>query len=534
MRQLVVVAAACVVLAGVQPAAQDADPIATASAALGVQAVKTVVYNGFGSSFTVGQNPDPGAAWPRVTLNAYRAEIDYDRPAMRIEMRREQGQIQPRGGGPVFTGERREIQAVNGAFAWNVPFGQPSQGRGRGAGAAAAAAVPADAPAPPPPPGGRGRGAVAVPLTAEAAFADAPLRAQQIWTTPHGFLKAAAAHHASTRRVSEGTEVAFAIDGTARFTGIINARSEVQRVSTWVANPVLGDMLVETTYRDYAGFANGLRFPMHITQRQGGHPALDLYVTTVEANAPVDAAIPDSLQGARPAAPLVDAQKIAAGVYYLRGGSHHSVAIEMPDHVILVEAPLDEERSLAILGNLAATTIPNKLVRFVINTHHHFDHAGGLRALIDAGAVVVTHQTNQAFYEAAWRAPRTLAPDKLAASRKAAVFQTFTDKRVLTGESRNVEVYQIANSPHAEGFAMVYLPSEKLLIEADAYTPAASASPNAPAPGPVFPGSGPAISPSARNLYDNIIRLKLDVEQIVPLHGQGPVKMSDFAGAVGR
>jgi glyoxylase-like metal-dependent hydrolase (beta-lactamase superfamily II) len=547
LRQLALPAAMCLAIVGAQLAAQDTDPVAKSGAALGVQNIKTLVYSGFGSSYVVGQNPTTAAAWPRVSLSAYKAEIDYDLGAMRVETRREQGQIQPRGGGPVFAGERREIQAVNGAIAWNVPFGAPPQGRGRrgGAGAtppaeAGASAQPAPpssadpAAASPPPPGGRGRGAVAVALAPEATFADAPFRAQQIWTTPHGFLKAAAANHASTRRVPEGTEVSFVLDGKTRFTGVINGRSEVQRVSTWVANPVLGDMLVETAYHDYAKFANGVLFPMHITQRQGGHPALDLYITTVEPNAQVDAAIPDSLQGAKPAAPVVDVQKIAEGVYYLRGGSHHSVAIEMSDHVVLVEAPLDDERSLAIVNNITGGTIPNKPIRFVVNTHHHFDHAGGLRALVDAGATVVTHQSNQAFYEAAWAAPRTLAPDRLSVSKRVANFQTFTDKRVMTSGNRTVEVYQIANSPHAEGFAMVYLPSEKLLIEADAYTPPASATPEAPPPPPAFPGFGPAITPSARNLYDNIVRLKLDVAQIVPLHGQGLVKMSEFATAVGR
>ncbi len=526
-RQLVLPAVLCLAMVGAQLAAQDADAVTKAAAALGAHNIQTLVYNGFGSSYVVGQNPTPAAAWPRLALNAYKAEIDYDHGTMRVEMRREQGQIQPRGGGPVFAGERREIQAVNGAFAWNVPFGAPAQ---------SAPPATADAAAAPPPavPGGRGRGTVAVALAPESAFADAPLRAQQIWSTPYGFLKAAAANHASTRRVPEGTEVSFVLDGKTRFTGVINGRSEVQHVSTWVANPVLGDMLVETDYRDYSKTANGLLFPMHIMQRQGGHPALDLYITTIEPNAQVDAAIPDSVQGAKPVAPVVDVQKIAEGVYYLRGGSHHSVAIEMSDHVVLVEAPLDEERSLAIVRNITGGTIPNKPIRFVVNTHHHFDHAGGLRALVDAGATVVTHQSNQAFYEAAWAAPRTLSPDRLSVSKRVASFQTFTDTRVLTSGNRSVEVYQIANSPHAEGFAMVYLPSEKLLIEADAYTPPASATPGAPSPPPAFPGFGPAVAPSARNLYDNIVRLKLDVALIVPLHGQRLVKMSEFAAAVGR
>jgi hypothetical protein len=132
---------------------------------------------------------------------------------------------------------------------------------------------------------------------------------------------------------------------------------------------------------------------------------------------------------------------------------------------------------------------------------------------------VITHQGNQAFYEASWAAPRTLSPDKPSGPGKAPSFQTFTEKKILTDGRRTIEVRTIANSPHAEGFAMVYLPSERLLIEADAYTPA-----NGPvAPGRGGPGvGGPSISPSARNLYDNILRLKLDVTQIVAASRPGP------------
>jgi glyoxylase-like metal-dependent hydrolase (beta-lactamase superfamily II) len=85
-----------------------------------------------------------------------------------------------------------------------------------------------------------------------------------------------------------------------------------------------------------------------------------------------------------------------------------------------------------------------------------------------------------------------------------------------------VEVHRIRDSPHHDGFAMVYLPADKLLIEGDAYTPAAAA---APAPPP---------NPTAINLHDNIRRLKLDVARIVPLHGPRVAPFADFARAAGR
>jgi glyoxylase-like metal-dependent hydrolase (beta-lactamase superfamily II) len=87
------------------------------------------------------------------------------------------------------------------------------------------------------------------------------------------------------------------------------------------------------------------------------------------------------------------------------------VAIDQADHIVVVDAPLDEERSLAVIAKVKET-IPNKPIKYLINTHAHFDHAGGLRTYVYEGATIVTLPMKQAFYERAWRAPRTLHPDR--------------------------------------------------------------------------------------------------------------------------
>jgi len=303
-------------------------------------------------------------------------------------------------------------------------------------------------------------------------------------------------------------------------------------VETWIANPlsgVPGEMPFEALYSDYEPVDGGVSFPMRIIQKQGGFPSLDLWIFSVQPNAPADIATPEAVRNATPAPVRVEAQKLAEGVFYLTGGSHHSVAIEMRDHVVVVEAPLNEERSRALVAKIDEI-IPNKPIRFVVNTHHHFDHAGGLKTFGDLGATIVTHEMNRAFYEKAWG--------------KAAAFQTFTDKYVLADGIRSIEVHRIANSPHSGGFAMVYLPAEKILIEADAYTPPAIAPPAAvataalaPAPvaaPPAVPAPEPAISPTTLNLYENIRRLKLDVNQVAALHGPRLATMDDLARASGR
>ena len=510
-----------------RPSAQ-VDRIKAAADAIGATNLKTIRYTGIGANFSVGQSPNPKEPWPRVTVKSYEASINYDTASMRVEMLREQGAIAPRGGGVPFTGQQRVTQVVSGQDAWNIP---PPPSRGPGA-----AAAPAPAPtgaAPPPAP-------EQPPQPQPAAVME---RVLQIWLTPHGFLRAAMANRATTSVVPGGVEAAFMLEGKYRFTGLINAKNQVERVRTWIDNPVMGDMLIEVEYRDYEKVEGGIEFPMHILQRQGG-PLLELWLTSVQPNVPVDISAPATVKGATLPPVVVEAERIADGVYYLTGGSHHSVAIELADQVVVVEAPLDETRSLAVIAKIKAA-IPGKPIGAVINTHHHFDHAGGLRTYVDEGATIVTAEGNRGFYETAWSAPRTINPDRLARSAKTPRLVGFADKHTLTDGARTIEVHRIADNPHHDGFAMVYVPWAKLLIEADAYAPAVPAAPAPAAPAvpatppvaavaPPFPPPPPAANPTAINLYNNIKRLGLGVERIAALHGPRVATMEEFASSIGR
>jgi hypothetical protein len=121
---------------------------------------------------------------------------------------------------------------------------------------------------------------------------------------------------------------------------------------------------------------------------------------------------------------------------------------------------------------------------------------------------VITHEANAAYYRTAWEQPRNLNPDRLAKSRRKPVFQTFDDKLLLDDPARPVELHAIRGSGHNDAFAMAWLPKEKILVEADAYTPTpAGAKPPA------------TVNPLWLNLDENIRRLGLEVERIQPLHG---------------
>jgi hypothetical protein len=203
-------------------------------------------------------------------------------------------------------------------------------------------------------------------------------RVHDLWTTPHGVLNAALRNPARVTSRTEGgrtlVEVAFAEPGRFSATVLINEANLVERIESRRPHPVLGDTAVVTAFSEYRDFG-GVNFPMRIRQSQGGFEVFDLDVREVQPNAPADVQVPDPV---RAAAERVTSEKAADGVWYLAGGSHHSVLIEMKDHLVLVESPLYDGRAAVVLSE-ANRLVPGKPVRYVVNSHHHFDHAGGLR-----------------------------------------------------------------------------------------------------------------------------------------------------------
>jgi glyoxylase-like metal-dependent hydrolase (beta-lactamase superfamily II) len=256
-------------------------------------------------------------------------------------------------------------------------------------------------------------------------------------------------------------------------------------------------------------------------QKQGGHPVLDLTVAEAKADVELDLTVPDAVLKATPPAVRVSVEKLADGVWYLTGGSHHSVAVEFADHVAVIEAPLNEERSLAVIAEVKKQ-IPSKPIRYLVNTHYHFDHSGGLRTYVAEGATIVTHESNKAFYEATFKAPHTLNPDRQWREKKRAKILAVGVKHALTDGSRVVELHLIQGSPHNTGNLMAWLPKEKLLVEVDVYTPL---QPNAQPPA--------TPNPVTVNLYENIQRLNLDVDMIAPLHGR-LVTIAELRRTIGK
>jgi len=371
-----------------------------------------------------------------------------------------------------------------------------------------------------------------------------------MWLNPHGFLKAARMPGANPRATwrwelgemgrdgpevspEKVTVVSITVNNRFRVDATINKENMLQRIHTWVPDPVLGDMNYEHEFTNasYVDIGNGIRFPTEWHSHQGwddnygaqsasaGHNAFGGTMKQITANqCPGAVAVPAAVkQASLPA--RVEARKLAEGVYLLGGGNYNSIAVEFTDTVAVFEAPLNEERSLAVIEQIVKL-IPDKPIRWVINSHQHFDHAGGLRAYMHIGATIVTHVKNFDLYnrDVLSYAPRTLKPDMVSLwppteMAEGYFYETIRENFVISDGARNLNVYYVHPLQHVEGMLMAYLPSEKLLFEADLLDT------NQPR----------AVRTNDQvNFYNAVRRLKLDVAQIVPVHGN-PVPWAEFA-----
>lgn len=392
-----------------------------------------------------------------------------------------------------------------------------------------------------------GRGATLVAVAPDLA----EIYELELWLNPHGFLRAARMPGANPKAAwrwelgemgRDGPEVrpakvkvvSITVNGKYRVDATINEENLLQRIHTWVADPVLGDMNYEHEFTNdsYIDLGNGIRFPTGWHSHQGwddnygtqtvtaGHNAFGGTLKDVRANQCADpVAVPEPVQ--RATFPVrVETEKIAAGVYLIGGGSHNSVAVEFRDFAAVFEAPLDEERSLAVIEEVVRL-IPGKPIRWVINSHQHFDHAGGLRAYMHIGATIVTHWKNYDFYnrDVLTYQPRTVKPDMLSLwppteLAEGYYYETIRENFIISDGARNLNVHYVHPLAHVEGMLIAYLPNEKVLFEADLLDTNHS--------GPATPTSDQA------NFYKAVRKLGLEVKQIVPVHGK-PVSWQEFA-----
>ena len=496
--------------------------LAAASAEIGEADLRCITFSGSGYNGAVGQTFENAVNvdWPRIgSMANYTRTINFDAGTSKETFDREPGRNPASwkygmgwtGGTPAQTAVR-QTHIVNGDHAWHID----------------------------------GDGApVAVPPELAEVYQ------LEMWMNPHGFLKAARMPGADPvalwrwEQIEKGRDgnvvapvkmhvVAITMFGKYRVDATINPQNQIQRIKTTVNIPALGDFNIEhestnqatfgdvkwpTTWHSHQGWDDNWQFYRQST----GHNAYGGNFPDVEPNGcgdpvPVPAAV------AAATFPLaVTVERLADGVYLFGGGPANSYMVEFDDFVAVFEAPGNETRSLAVIEEVARLA-PDKPIRWLITSHPHFDHIGGLRTYLHIGSTIVTHMSNLEFlntdvlsYE-----PRTVEPDIVSKWPPTELsegynYEAIQERYVITDDSRNLHVYYVQPLRHVTAMLMAYLPDERIVFQADLFD--THEPPKA------------AQLPAMRSLNTQVQRMGLDVETLAPVHGP-PVAWSQFTTAL--
>jgi len=462
--------------AGLLAACSQATPeqqiVNDAAEALGgadrILAVKTLVLEGEGRQYNLGQDVTPDAAGQTFTVTGYRRAVDVAGGRARTEMTR-------RPNFTYFQGPQaqRLVNGLDGSTAYNVAAS--------GAVTRAPAAVATD----------RGAEFLRHPITAVRAALD-PMA------------KVSNAHTMNNQSMVDvttpgGVTFMLAIDPTTKLP---------TQVITRLDNTNLGDVAVSTSFADYQD-VGGLQLPARLSTKVDDFTTEEIEVAKQMADADAgDLEAPAEAQKATPPSPpTVAVEQLAPGIWYLAGGSHHSVLVEFGDHMTLIEAPQNETRTLAVIAR-AREVNPKKPLTELVNSHHHFDHSGGIRAAIAEGLTVITHQGNVALFENMAKRPHTILPDALAKNPRPAMIKGIGEDTLVSDSTRTMQLLPYSG-PHSETMLMAYFPRERLLVEADVYNPG----------GQVFMFAG--------HLLEELKRRNLRIDRMVPLHAK-PAPYSQF------
>jgi len=472
---LTVIAGLAVVLA-TPSHAQQGTGLASVAYAMGATSLNSIEYTGSGSVFNFGQAYEPGGRWPRFVQRRYTAAINYQTQGMRLTQVRSQGEYPPRGGGAQPVGaDQTTIQVVSGKSAWQE-------------GGAQAAANP-------------------------GAVAD---RLRQLWTTPHGVIKAALAN---AGRV-EGNTATFSIEGR-EVKATFNAQNLVEKVSYLSTSEVVGDYPLEIAYSDYADFGRNQVSAPYRADR-GRLSDLGHHRQRGKAQCRRAARCPGQCPASRGAA---------------AAGSRGEACRRRVVHEHAQRARLGHRdagscrggRRYHRRGALARGHGRDRQARPQQADPLRHQHACALRPrrrpshLCGKRRDRVTHELNKPFFEKVWARPRTIAPDLLSKLPRPAIFETVGDKKVMTDGTRTIELYFMKGTSHNVANLLVYMPKEGLLYWGDGYNPPEGDDPRDLARTPE----------QAIDLYRVITMNNLDVKTVAPAHGAGPKPYDNLKKAIG-
>lgn len=306
-------------------------------------------------------------------------------------------------------------------------------------------------------------------------------------------------HNVVSYANEDGAEVALYFDEK---TGLLS------KFETLGTDPFFGDVVFETIFPSYKS-ENNQQIPTGRINKVNDELTEELRYEQVSFNtnlpdekfkAPGEFRAVTFPTGASPL------NKISENVYTVTAGGYNVLFVAFKDYIFVMEAPGNDNVSRQAIEQIRKT-FPDKPIRYVAVTHHHDDHAGGIRTYIAEGATLIAAPGEKAFFERVAKSKFTIDPDSLTRNPQPLKVETITgDKRVLTDGATTVEILDIGSGPHTEEMLVAYLPNEKIVFQGDLV--------NRPAN-----GDAPTVNDTTVHFAKWLETRKLAVEKIAGVHG---------------
>lgn len=314
--------------------------------------------------------------------------------------------------------------------------------------------------------------------------------------------------------------VDYVTNDGARLTLYIDEQTGLlSKFETLVTDSLSGDSLFETRFTGQRKVGKYI-IPARRVNALNGDITNDFGITGVVFNselAPDRFNVPEGMRAVTFPTPT-PVTKHADKIYTTSAGGYNVLFVDFNDHIFVMETPGNDRVSLQAIEQIKKT-IPNKPIKYVAVTHHHDDHAGGIRTYMAEGATLIVAPGEEAFFKKVSAVHFSADPDTLTRKPREPKFEPLQNgKRVLTDGTMTVELYDIGKGPHTEEMLVAYFPDQKLIFQGDLL--------NRPANGDV-----PIANDTSVHFLNWIDSKKLAVEMTIPVHGP-PTTIADFRKAV--
>ncbi|MET0752400.1 MAG: MBL fold metallo-hydrolase, partial [Pyrinomonadaceae bacterium] len=305
-------------------------------------------------------------------------------------------------------------------------------------------------------------------------------------------------HNVVSYANEDGAEVALYFDEKT------NLLSKFETLGT---DPFFGDVVFETIFPGYKT-ENNQQIPTGRILKTGDEMTEEIRYEQVAFNTTFSDdkfKAPNDFKAVifPPVQPL---NKLSENVYTVNAGGYNVLFVAFKDFIFVMEAPGGDNVSRQAIEQIKKT-FPDKPIRYVAVTHHHDDHAGGIRTYIAEGATVIAAPGEKSFFEKVAKSKFTIDIDALTRIPQPLKIETLENgKRVLTDGATTVEIYDIGSGPHTDEMLVAYLPNEKILFQGDLL--------NRPSN-----GDYPIANDTTAHFAKWLEAKKLTVDKIVAVHG---------------